>query len=99
MRGRRDMKIYDESDRCPMCHKQPDEQDGSCDECGDRKETRTCKAITLDKMMPEFIEVVEPVIKWMNENCHPHHFIKITHTTAELLEGQMVHHTEKYLQD
>ena len=28
------MKIYDESDRCPMCRKQPDEADGLCDNCG-----------------------------------------------------------------
>lgn len=47
----------------------------------------------------EFIKVVEPVIKWMNENLHPHHTIVIDCTTAELLEGQMSHKTGKYLKD
>lgn len=35
----------------------------------------------------QFEEVVRPVIKWLCENCHPHHTIIITPTNAELLEG------------
>lgn len=102
------MKIYDESDRCPMCHKQPDEATFDCEMCSGEtvekvvKEVlkkKTCKEVTIEKMQHEFKSVVEPVIKWMNENCHPHHTILITHTHAELLEGEMAHHTEKYLVD
>lgn len=47
----------------------------------------------------DFIKVVEPVIKWLNENCHPHNYIMIDSTTAELLEGQLAHKTEDFLKD
>lgn len=47
----------------------------------------------------EFEKVVEPVIKWMNNNTHPHHTIIITHTDAELLEGEMCHKTIEFLKD
>ena len=35
-----------------------------------------------------FIEVAKPMIKWLNDNCHPHHTVVVTPTNAELLEGQ-----------
>lgn len=31
--SRNDIKIYDESDRCPLCHKQPDESNVDCEMC------------------------------------------------------------------
>lgn len=37
----------------------------------------------------EFEELCRPVIKWLNENVHPHHRVIITTTGAELFEGQM----------
>lgn len=46
-----------------------------------------------------FTKVIEPVIKWMCENTHPHSTIIIDHTHAELLEGAIVHSTEKFLVD
>jgi len=46
-----------------------------------------------------FIKVVEPVIKWMNENIHPHSLIVIDNSRAELLEGSIVHSTDKFLVD
>lgn len=50
-------------------------------------------------MNPEFIKAVEPAIKWLNENCHPHTMILIDGTRAELLEGQMTHRTEEFIKD
>lgn len=47
----------------------------------------------------KFKKAVEPVIKWLNKNCHPHCYIVIQHTNAELLEGKMCHYTEKFLVD
>lgn len=35
----------------------------------------------------EFEALSRPLIKWLCENCHPHHTIIITSTDAELLEG------------
>ena len=36
----------------------------------------------------EFEALAHPLIKWLCENCHPHHTIIITPTNAELLEGE-----------
>lgn len=47
----------------------------------------------------EFVKVVEPIIKWMNDNVHPHHTIIITNTGAELLEGQLSYVTDRFLRD
>lgn len=42
-------------------------------------------------MTPEqqksFEEAARPLIKWLNENVHPHHTVIVTPTDAELLEG------------
>lgn len=35
----------------------------------------------------EFEKVARPLIKWLNENYHPHVTAIITPTSAELLEG------------
>lgn len=37
--------------------------------------------------LTEFEQVVRPVIKWLNENMHPHVTVIVTPTNAELLEG------------
>ena len=50
-------------------------------------------------MQEDFIKVVEPVIKWLNDNVHPHHTVIITGTHAELLEGELSHVTEKFVKD
>ena len=36
----------------------------------------------------KFEQAVIPVIKYLNENCHPHCCLVIGHTRAELLEGK-----------
>ena len=33
-------------------------------------------------------EAARPLIKWLNENVHPHHSVIVTSTNAELLEGE-----------
>jgi len=35
----------------------------------------------------EFENLARPVIKFLNDNCHPHVSVIITPTNAELLEG------------
>jgi hypothetical protein len=51
----------------------------------------------MNDKQKEFLEAAKPLIKWMNENCHPHHTIIVDHTHAELLESQMVVRTEEFL--
>lgn len=45
------------------------------------------------------LEAAKPLIKWMNENCHPHHVCHVDHTRVELLEGKMTNATEEFLKD
>ena len=46
-----------------------------------------------------FSAVVNPAIEWLNENSHPHSYILIRTTGAELLVSEMCEYTEKYLRD
>lgn len=39
------------------------------------------------EQMESFKSAAIPLIKWLNENCHPHHTAIVTPTGAELLEG------------
>ncbi|MCP5003710.1 MAG: hypothetical protein GY941_07115 [Planctomycetes bacterium] len=45
----------------------------------------------------EFEKVVKPVIKWLNENGHPHTKIIIDLTTAEMVEGVEAFETEEFI--
>jgi len=48
-------------------------------------------ACTVMKLTPEqekeLTELAKPLIKWMNENCHPHTQIVIETNSFQLLEG------------
>jgi hypothetical protein len=52
-----------------------------------------------DQMREEFIALARPLVKWLRENCHPHHTIIITPTNAELLEGELTGQITDYLRD
>lgn len=45
-------------------------------------------AVKAAELQKSFNEAVRPLIKWLNDNCHPHHTIIVTPTDAELLEGR-----------
>ena len=51
------------------------------------------------KKQETFEQVVEPVMKWLNENSNPHTQVQITTDGAELLEGSMSHITGKFIKD
>ena len=55
--------------------------------------------ILSEQQRKEFEEVTRPLIKWLNDNCHPHTTIVADNTRAELLEGVCVFHTEEYWKD
>lgn len=55
--------------------------------------------ILNDKQRAEFEVVTRPVIKWLNENCHPHVSVVIEPARAELLEGVCAYPTQDYIRD
>lgn len=47
----------------------------------------------------EFEKLARPLIKWLNDNSHPHTTIIITPTSAEVLEGVCAFPTNDYIKD
>lgn len=47
----------------------------------------------------EFEEAAKPLIKWLNENWHPHVKVLVDQTSAEVVEGCLVFRTEEFLKD
>ena len=52
-----------------------------------------------EEKIKEFMAHSEPLIKWLNDNCHPHTTIIIDPTSAQVFEGSIVYSTDKYLKD
>lgn len=46
-----------------------------------------------------FEEAVEPLMKWMSENQHPHTTVIVTGTRAELVDGLQYHLTDEFIVD
>ena len=55
--------------------------------------------VFTEKQRKEFKEVVKPLMKFMNDNCHPHVTTVVNNTRAELSEGITVFVTKEYLKD
>lgn len=51
------------------------------------------------KQNQQMLESAKPLIKWMNENCHPHCTAHVTQDSVELLEGIANNRTEEFLTD
>ena len=47
----------------------------------------------------EMLEKAKPLIKWLNDNCHPHTDIVVTHLSAELKESVSIVRTTEFLKD
>lgn len=47
----------------------------------------------------EFEAITRPLIKFLNDNCHPHVSVIVTPTDAEILEGVCAFHTTEYVKD
>ena len=52
-----------------------------------------------EQQREDFEAVTRPVIKWLNENCHPHVTVIISPAMAELNEGVFAYPTTDYLLD
>ena len=46
-----------------------------------------------------FEDAVEPLMKWMSENQHPHTTVIVTGTRAELVEGIQCHLNDEFIVD
>lgn len=57
------------------------------------------KMNTRIKESKTFEEAVEPLMKWMCENQHPHTTVIVTGTRAELVEGLQCHLNDKFIVD
>jgi hypothetical protein len=49
--------------------------------------------------LEELLEAAKPLIKWMNENCHPHCTAIVDQQKVELLEGIATNRTDEFLVD
>ena len=47
----------------------------------------------------DFERIARLMIKWLNDNCHPHVTVVISPTHAELSEGVAAFRTNEYLKD
>lgn len=52
-----------------------------------------------DKKTQEFQELVRPLVKWLNENYHPHVVVYIEPTGAQLYEGIMGVPVTEFIKD
>ena len=47
----------------------------------------------------ELLEVAKPLIKWLNENCHPHCSATVDCGSVRLAEDIATNKTEEYIKD
>lgn len=47
----------------------------------------------------EFEEAAKPMIKWLNDNCHPHVHVMIDCSSAELSEGVCTILNDEFIKD
>ena len=55
--------------------------------------------IIQEKQRKEFEELAKPLVKFLNENCHPHVTVIITPTSIELLEGLCAAPVTEFIKD
>lgn len=56
--------------------------------------------MTITKQQQDqMLEAAKHLIKWMNENCHPHCVANVDHNTGELTEGIAMQRTDEFLRD
>lgn len=53
----------------------------------------------INPKKPSFEQAVEPLMKYMAENHHPHTMVIVDSDSAQLLEGQKTHRTDKFILD
>lgn len=52
-----------------------------------------------EQQRQEFEKIARPMVKWINDNCHPHTTITVTPTGAALEEGVCAFVTLAFIKD
>lgn len=55
--------------------------------------------ILSKEQQKEYEKAARPLIKWLNDNCHPHVTVVVDCSHAELSEGIYSFRTENYWRD
>lgn len=56
--------------------------------------------MTITKEQREgMLEAAKPLMKWLNDNCHPHCKAIVEQANIELLEGLASHGTMEFVKD
>lgn len=55
--------------------------------------------IINDEQREAMLEVAKPLMKWMNDNCHPHCSASVDQNTVALSEGVATHQTDEFIKD
>lgn len=55
--------------------------------------------LTTEKQRDEFEQLARPLMKWINDNFHPHASIIVTNDRAEVVEGFVAFTTNEYVPD
>lgn len=55
--------------------------------------------ILTKEQLLSFEEAAKPLVKWLNDNCHPHVTAIVEATRAELLESSCCIPIEEFLKD
>ena len=56
--------------------------------------------MTLNRgQIKEMLEASKPLIKWMNDNLHPHCTVLVDNGKAELMEGIATCRTDEFIKD
>lgn len=60
---------------------------------------RHVDAVTNEQKAKDMLEAAKPLIKWLNDNCHPHCSIVVTPDSVELYESQARQTTTEFILD
>ena len=55
--------------------------------------------ILTEQQQNSLLEAAKPLIKWLNDNCHPHCEAKVGPGSVELVEGVCKQLTEEFIKD
>ena len=55
--------------------------------------------ILTNKQTDEMLEAAKPLIKWINENGHPHCTALVDTNSVELTEGVATRRTDEFIKD
>jgi hypothetical protein len=60
---------------------------------------RKVRMIISKEQSKEMLEASKPLIKWMNDNCHPYCECLVDCASIRLVEGVTIQKTEEFLKD